>query len=211
MSSEGKKKDKVVSDQNDDKISASAAILPEGVAITAIKMIKNDPYDSSRINTRELFREIQKHEYEIEKGNLQQIERYLYSQAIALNAMFDRMLAQLAHAEFTPHIQLSGMLALKAQAQCRATLATLAQIKNPDQITFIKQNIKQQNNAINQQVNTHQIDDLKKSEKVANELLRETKHETLEFRGTEQAITINPAMETMETIDRSEVLQRKGS
>ncbi|MGH8646968.1 MAG: hypothetical protein ACREX4_21935 [Gammaproteobacteria bacterium] len=40
-------------------------------------------------------------------------------------------------------------LALKAQNQCRQTLAALAEIKNPRRTTFIGQ----QNNATNQQVN----------------------------------------------------------
>jgi hypothetical protein len=119
--------------QKKNDIPANIAILPEGVAITAIKNIKYDPYASTCIDTNALFQEIQKQELEIKKGNLVYIERYLYSQAIALNALFDRMLNQLAHADFTPQVQLSGILALKAQSQCRATLATLAQIKNPDQ------------------------------------------------------------------------------
>jgi hypothetical protein len=196
-------------EKKENDISASIAILPEGVAITAIKSIKYDPYASTRVDTCDLFKEIQKQELEIKKGNLVYIERYLYSQAIALNALFDRMLNQLAHADFTPQVQLSGMLALKAQAQCRATLATLAQIKNPDQITYIEQNIQQQNNAINQQVNPPTIDDSKKSEKIANELLREVKHETLEFRGTEKTIRINPAMETVEAINGGKISKRE--
>ncbi len=193
----------------DDDIPANIAILPEGVAITAIKSIKYDPYSSTRVDTRDLFKEIQKQELEIKKGNLVYIERYLYSQAIALNALFDRMLNQLAHADFTPQVQLSGMLALKAQAQCRATLATLAQIKNPDQITYVEQNIQQQNNAINQQVNPLAVDDSKKIAKVANELLREAKHETLESRGTETTITVNPAMEAVAAINGSKVSTRE--
>jgi hypothetical protein len=92
--------------------------------------------------------------------------RFLYAQALALDAMFDRALAQMAGSDWAPQVQLFGALALKSQAQCRATLATLAQIKNSDQTTFIKQNIQQQNNAINQQVNTHQIDDSKKLRKL---------------------------------------------
>lgn len=208
MSDKNKKQSKENKEINnhDDSISASVAILPEGVAITAIKSIKYDPYGSTCIDTRALFREIQKQELEIKKGNLVYIERYLYSQAIALNALFDRMLNQLAHADFTPQVQLCGMLALKAQAQCRATLATLAQIKNPDQITFIKQNIQQQNNAINQQVNNSSADDdSKKFTNVANELLSEVIHEKLESRGTKETSRINPAMETVEAVNGSKI------
>ncbi len=209
MSNEAKKKNKEINDKNDNTIPASIAIFPEGVAITAIKNIKYDPYDSTRIDTRALFKEIQKQELEIKNGNLVYIERHLYSQAIALNALFDRMLNQLAYADFTPQVQLTAMIALKAQAQCRVTLATLAQIKNPDQITFIKQNVQQQNNAVNQQVNNSPAS--KENENVANELLREAKHETLEFRGTEKTITINPEMETMAAVNGSKITRRERS
>jgi len=90
-------------------------------------------------------------------------------------------------------------------------LATLVQIKNPDQTTFIKQNIQQQNNAVNQQINTSSTEDSKKSEEVANELLKEVQHEALECRGTEKAITINTAMEAMEAINGSTIPKRERS
>lgn len=45
------------------------------------------------------------------------------------------------------------MFALKAQNQCRQTLAALAEIKNPRRTTLIGQ----QNNATNQQVNNAAI------------------------------------------------------
>jgi hypothetical protein len=53
----------------------------------------------------------------------------------------------MATAERLEQIQVYGHLALKAQNQCRATLATLADIKNPQAVAFIK------NTATNQQVN----------------------------------------------------------
>jgi hypothetical protein len=197
---------KTVNDQENDSIPPSIAILPESVAITAVKEIRHNPYDRACIDTRSLFRGIRKQEEEIKQGNLEHIERYLYSQAIALNALFDRMLNQLANADYTSQIQLSGMLALKAQAQCRATLATLAQIKNPDQVTFVRQNIQQQNNAINQQVNPSTMNDISpKSHNPANELLTEVPNETLDFRGTAKTIATHPTMETVEAINRSTI------
>jgi len=190
-----------------DKFPVKCAVIPEQTAITAIKRLKFDPHTASCINSGDLLEEIFKQSKEVQEGDLSRIERYLYAQAIALDAMFDRMLAQIMGSDFTPQIQLFGTLALKAQAQCRVTLATLAQIKNPDQTTFIKQLIQQQNNAINQQVNNTSIpENLKKNEKIANELLSEAKHETLEFRRAQETISINPAVETMEAINRSKIV-----
>lgn len=187
------------------KFPARAVVFPENIAITAIKKIKFDPHTAARIDIGDLFDEIFRQSKQIQNGDLRLIERFLYAQALALDAMFDRALAQMAGSEWAPQIQLFGALALKAQAQCRSTLATLAQIKNPDQTTFIKQNIQQQNNAINQQINTSSTVDSKKSEEVANELLREVSHEALECGRAEKAITINTAMETVEAIDGSTI------
>lgn len=192
-----------------DKFPASLAILPEQTAMTAVRKIKFDPYDASCINSGDLLEEIFKQSKEIQKGDLSRIERFLYSQAIALDAMFDRMLVQMAASDWTPQVQLFGTLALKAQGQCRATLATLAQIKNPDQITFIKQLIQQQNNAIQVNNNSSHPEIAKKSEKVANELLSEAKHEKLEFRGAQETISINQAMETVEAVNGSKNTKRE--
>lgn len=206
MSENDKKKN-----QENNKFPARAAVFPENVAITAIKQLKFDPRTAARIDAGDLLDEILRQSKQIQNGDLKLIERFLYAQALALDAMFDRALAQMAGSEWAPQIQLFGALALKAQAQCRSTLATLAQIKNPDQTTFIKQNIQQQNNAVNQQINTSSTVDSKKSEEVANELLKEVKHEALECRGAEKAITINTAMETVEAINGSKIPKRERS
>lgn len=179
------------------------ATLPEQSAVTAIKQLKFDPHTATSIRSDDLANEILDQYKMIEQGDLSRIERLLYAQAIALDAMFDRMLAQTAGSDFMPQIQIFGTLALKAQAQCRATLATIAQIKNPDQTTFIKQ-LCQQQNAI-QVINNHaELGIPENPEKFANELLSGAGHETLECGRAQEAIETNPAMGTMETINRSE-------
>jgi hypothetical protein len=54
--------------------------------------------------------------------------------------------------QFSRHIaSLGGIIALKAQNKSRQTLVTLIEFKNPTKTTFIRQ----QNNAISQQVNNY--------------------------------------------------------
>jgi len=88
----------------------------------------------------------------VHRGDLRQLEAMLLGQAAALNAMF---------AEFTNRAGLNlgdnldraerfARLALKSQGQCRATLETLAAIKNPPVVFARQANI---NNGGNQQVN----------------------------------------------------------
>lgn len=77
---------------------------------------------------------------DVHAGNLQSSETLLYSQAVALNAMFSELALRSALNMGTyPQATESYMrLALKAQSQCRTTLETLANIKNPP-VVFARQ------------------------------------------------------------------------
>lgn len=87
----------------------------------------------------------------IKAGNLMPAELMLFDQALSLQAIFasfaDR--AAVNAGEYLGAAETYLRLALKAQSQCRATLETLAAIKNPQPTAFIRQ----QNIANNQQVN----------------------------------------------------------
>lgn len=67
------------------------------------------------------------------KGDTSQIEHYLISQAVALDAIFNEMArrASLNMGTYIEPTETYLRLGLKAQSQCRATLETLAEIKNP--------------------------------------------------------------------------------
>ncbi len=77
---------------------------------------------------------------DVHAGNLQSSETLLYSQAVALNAMFAELACRSAlNLGSYPQAAESYMrLALKAQSQCRNTLETLANIKNPP-VVFARQ------------------------------------------------------------------------
>ncbi|HGM7307618.1 TPA: hypothetical protein ACKP7U_000216 [Stenotrophomonas maltophilia] len=75
------------------------------------------------------------------KGETDQADGLLTSQAIALNAVFLEMSrrAALNMGEHMGAMETYMRLALKAQSQCRTTLETLAEIKNPRSVAFVKQ------------------------------------------------------------------------
>ncbi len=134
----------------------------------------------------------------IQRGDISQIETALYSQAMVLQHLFNELASYAQLTNNANVMQTLTQTALKAQNQCRVTLATLVDLRNPRQATFIKQ----QNNAINQQINNgSQTENL---EKMANELLTEVNHAALDSRGTTETIGINQAVEAMASIDRGE-------
>jgi len=93
-------------------------------------------------------------------------------------------------------------MALKAQKHSRQTLTALKDVMNPRDTTFVKQ----QNNAVNQQVNNCAGSEVSETseKKSRNELLTEVEHETLDPRGTFETVPVDPSMETMGEVDGTE-------
>lgn len=82
-------------------------------------------------------------------GDMQPVEAMLYTQAMTLQTIFTSLARKAVAQEYLKQFQVNLTLALKAQAQCRATLEALAEIKNPRPVAFVKQ----ANFAQQQQVN----------------------------------------------------------
>ncbi|MBP6008316.1 MAG: hypothetical protein KA740_11505 [Rhodoferax sp.] len=72
------------------------------------------------------------------RNDLSQAETMLANQATALQSLFARMAVRASRAEHMVNFEILMRVALKAQSQCRATLETLAAIKNPP-IVYAKQ------------------------------------------------------------------------
>jgi hypothetical protein len=87
----------------------------------------------------------------VNDGDMIQVEAMLMSQSLTLNAIFCEMstLAAQKLKVSIPGAEMLMRMAFKAQAQCRSSLEALAEIKNPRQVSFVKQ----QNVANQQQVN----------------------------------------------------------
>ena len=132
----------------------------------------------------------------VQSGDLDRIEAMLLSQAHALQGIFTHCAWRMSKVELLNQHQSYGLLALKAQNQCRATLATLAEIKNPNRATFIK------NSATNQQINVG-APAPKISEDPANELLEAKSHERRDTATQSPAITANQPMETVGALHRA--------
>ena len=108
----------------------------------------------------------------VRNGDLNEVEAMLFGQALTLQATFTA-LSRRAAANVGLNVNVTDTylkLALRAQGQCRATLETLAEIKSPRSVAFIKQG----NFAQNQQINQGSTNDARTHEKITiapNELL----------------------------------------
>ena len=73
------------------------------------------------------------------KGDLSRAESLLTAQAHTLDAIFHNLARREQRVEYLNQLDTNLRLALKAQSQCRATLETLAAIKNPQPVAFVRQ------------------------------------------------------------------------
>ena len=76
---------------------------------------------------------------EVKGGDLHTLEAMLISQATALQTIFTSLARRAQDQQYQKHLEAFLGLALKAQAQSRATISSLVDLKFPRQATFVKQ------------------------------------------------------------------------
>jgi len=161
----------------------------------------------------ELVKELREQTKTVKGGDMAMVESMLYGQAVALQTVFTSLARRAAMnaGEYINASETYMKLALRAQAQCRATLETLAIVKNP--MPYIKQaNIangpQQVNNGSTEggslarahlgQAHAGEI------ETQQSQLLKDSHGGTyLDTRAAPAAARSNPAMETVEQVHRA--------
>ena len=146
------------------------------------------------------------------ENDLSRAEEMLICQAHTLDAMFFSMIGRAAKniGQYLDATESYMRLALRAQSQCRATLETLALLKNPPNPTFIRQA-----NVANgpQQVNNGTPGPAtparaQENENPQNKLLEQQHGEWLDAGTAGTASGADPAMATLGESDRTEVRRR---
>ena len=91
-----------------------------------------------QLDTPALIEALRQQTKTVHKGDLGAAEAMLMNQATALQSLFVRLAETGLQASLLRQQETALRLALKAQSQCRATLETLANIKNPP-VVYAKQ------------------------------------------------------------------------
>ena len=134
----------------------------------------------------------------IHSNDMKPVETLLISQALALDTMF-AALARRASATIDQHLDAADKfmrLALKAQSQCRTTLETLANVKNPQ--PYIQHNRAQYQQVNNGVALPPEAPPARENQKQTNELLdAPNAPERLDFSATQTPIQSHQDMETV--------------
>lgn len=117
---------------------ARAALRPSINAVLAIDAFKSNMLGDD-LDMGAMIESLQSTIKDVKDGDLSRLEAMLLSQATALQTMFTSVARRAAHQEQLKHYSVFMGLALKAQAQSRATISALVDLKYPRQATFIKQ------------------------------------------------------------------------
>lgn len=138
----------------------------------------------------------------VNDGDLKRAERMLIVQAHTLDAIFNNLAQRSINAEYMDNLERYLRLALKAQSQCRATLETLAAVKNPAPVAFVRQA-----NIANgpQQVNNGTTSNASRagiSENQPNKVLEHQHGERLDFGTAGATGSTDSPLETVGAINR---------
>ena len=175
----------------DDPDEAVAKILtmPEVGAASTIRGL-NDIHD---VNA--LTKILSQQTADVIGGNMTRPEAMLLSQAHTLDALFNSLVMKGLGQTHMQHYEAFMRLAFKAQSQCRSTLQTLSDIKNPS-VDYAKQaNITNGNQQINNGVPAPRTQE---NINYSNELLEHTHGERLDTREKSAAIPVNSELATVE-------------
>jgi hypothetical protein len=153
------------------------------------------------IGITETFEALNDNVMAVKAGSLSGPEAMLVSQAHSLNAIFTE-LARRSALNMGEYIEASEKymrMALKAQAQCRATIETLATIKNPPLVIAKQANI----SAGHQQVNNGTAPRAEVSSNQPNELLEHSHEQRLDGGATGATGSRDPQMVPLEASHRA--------
>lgn len=141
----------------------------------------------------------------INGGDLSGAEAMLAAQAASLNAIFAETARRAAAnmGEYLGATETYLRLALKAQTQCRATLETLAAIKNPPTVFARQANIAHGPQQVNNGVPAPAAPRADETDSMKTELLGASDGERLDTGTASTGGRGHPALEALGTIDRA--------
>lgn len=176
---------------------------PEMAAMRVIRGAEQKGGNWDSIDVPALMDQLRDQAEAVNRGDLAQAEGMLINQASALQAVFVRLSERAMEQTHMPNLESFMRMALRAQSQCRATLETLATIKNPP-IVYAKQanfaaGHQQVNNGIPAHAQAREIEsEQSQLSGVTNELLSDARASGIESRA-------NPALETVGEVNRAKI------
>jgi hypothetical protein len=139
----------------------------------------------------------------LSNGDTDRVEAMLLSQAVSLEVIFAALAKRGSQQENLRHFESFMKLALRAQSQARATLESLAVIKNPTTIFAKQANVSRGNQQVNNGVD-NMTSHAQQIESKPNELLEYSHGKRLVARAEGKAVGGDQALAAVELINRAQ-------
>lgn len=193
-------------DENDAKKQFAAMYAGGELSAAQVTLVYNP---KSMLDLSFMRAELQAQHAAIDSGDLSKAENMLWSQSVALQAMFADLAVRARLESGIEQLQCLTGLALRAQSNCRATLLALGELKYPKQATFVKQaNISHGPQQVNNGDGSapKASPRARKKETPPSKLIEDQRHGStyLDTGATSATTGGNPAVETVEAINRTE-------
>lgn len=178
------------------------ATSPELAAYRVIGAAEGANPIGKQLDVPTMLEQLREQSVAVNRGEMAQAEAMLINQASSLQALFVRLSERAMEQTQMPNLEGFMRLALRSQSQCRATLETLAAIKNPPIVYARQANVttgpQQINNGAAAPTRAREI------ENEQSQLLRADHGQWLDTGTAGAAIGSDPAMATLGAIDRAE-------
>jgi len=128
---------------NHDERGGNIAILLTSPELAAFRIISMMAPSNLRadIDTPSFLAALRDQATAAQHGNLGHTEAMLMNQATGLEALYVRLAERAMEQKYMQNLEVYMRMALRAQSQCRATLETLAMIKNPPMVYARQANV----------------------------------------------------------------------
>lgn len=129
---------------NDADTACNYARLLTSSSLAAFRVLKASEHKTGldeMLDVPALMKVLEEQTAAVNCNDLAQVEAMLMNQATALQSLFARLTEKALDAEYVSTFDTMMKMSLRAQSQCRATLETLAAIKNPPLVIAKQANV----------------------------------------------------------------------
>jgi hypothetical protein len=204
-----KQKPQLQSDKTPAQCKAQLALHPVTNAAAVIASYQNN-VQGKDVDFEELAKGLLTTVGNVKDGDLSSLEAMLIGQATALQAIFTSLARRSQQQEYQKNLESFLSLALKAQAQSRATIQAVVELKYPRQVAFVKQanishGLQQVNNGTHSATNTNTVTRTEENHFQQNKLLEDDSHGStyLDTSATTATSRSNQALEAVGTLHRA--------
>ena len=185
---------------------AALVTSPELAAFRVINAVEKRSGLGEQIDDPTLVERLRDESAEVTAGNLARVEAMLMNQATALQTLFSRLAERGMGCDDAVPFEVNMRIALRAQSQSRATLETLAAMRNPPAVFARQANVTTGPQQINNGVPAPPR--ARENENRPTELLEATHGERLDARAARASICSDQEMATLGSLDGTDDSRR---